>query len=357
MQHPEHGEHTVPGKGRRAPGRFVDAEREVVLPQVERGLAGAGCKQHGEAPVFPAVDFQFLFIIFQDMRVLAAHVMQDAPEQRQAVLHFLVPEIREFPKPLHVPGNVLRQRLVGKHLEVAPENRHQRPEALISGLLRQGVGDGRQLDRHLHLAVEEQALALHDEDHLRVLRAFLEGRVGVGFSPVPQVPDDEFEAEQGFRGLLVQFLVQIPHHEFAFFKRGVREEEAQIVGHPGFGNLGPDRGGHRAEQGRRDCAAGPRRFGPCGKAESFQIQSDLPDVFFGLSGDEGEVPLAERGCRKAERERQRGEDGVRWRYCPCVHGGTSEAIPVLRINPVFGIMQSRFLEKEYNADPDLSISY
>ena len=271
MQHPEHGEHTVPGKGRRAPGRFVDAEREVVLPQVERGLAGAGCKQHGEAPVFPAVDFQFLFIIFQDMRVLAAHVMQDAPEQRQAVLHFLVPEIREFPKPLHVPGNVLRQRLVGKHLEV-PENRHQRPEALISGLLRQGIGDGRQLDRHLHLAVEEQALALHDEDHLRVLRAFLEGRVGVGFSPVPQVPDDEFEAEQGFRGLLVQFLVQIPHHEFAFFKRGVREEEAQIVGHPGFGNLGPDRGGHCAEQGRRDCAAGPRRFGPCGKAESFQIQ-------------------------------------------------------------------------------------
>ena len=144
--------------------------------------------------------------------------------------------------------------------------------ALISGLLRQGVGDGRQLDRHLHLAVEEQALALHDEDHLRVLRAFLEGRVGVGFSPVPQVPDDEFEAEQGFRGLLVQFLVQIPHHEFAFLKRGVREEEAQIVGHPGFGNLGPDRGGHCAEQGRRDCAAGPRRFGPCGKAESFQIQ-------------------------------------------------------------------------------------
>ena len=272
MQHPEHGEHAVPGKGRRAPGRFVDAEREVVLPQVERGLAGAGCKQHGEAPVFPAVDFQFLFIIFQDMRVLAAHVMQDAPEQRQAVLHFLVPEIREFPKPLYVPGNVLRQRLVGKHLEVAPENCHQRPEALISGLLRQGVGDGRQLDRHLHLAVEEQALALHDEDHLRVLRAFLEGRVGVGFSPVPQVPDDEFEAEQGFRGLLVQFLVQIPHHEFAFLKRGVREEEAQIVGHPGFGNLGPDRGGHCAEQGRRDCAAGPRRFGPCGKAESFQIQ-------------------------------------------------------------------------------------
>ena len=106
----------------------------------------------------------------------------------------------------------------------------------------------------------------------RVLRAFLEGRVGVGFSPVLQVPDDEFEAEQGFRGLLVQFLVPIPHHEFAFFKRGVREEEAQIVGHPGFGNLGPDRGGHRAEQGRRDCAAGPRRFGPCGKAESFQIQ-------------------------------------------------------------------------------------
>lgn len=186
-----------PARAAVRPGRFVDAEREVVLPQVERGLAGAGCKQHGEAPVFPAVDFQFLFIIFQDMRVLAAHVMQDAPEQRQAVLHFLVPEIREFPKPLHVPGNVLRQRLVGKHLEIAPENRHQCPEALISGLLRQGIGDGRQLDRHLHLVVEEQALALHDEDQLRVLRAFLEGRVGVGFSPVPQVSDDEFEAEQG----------------------------------------------------------------------------------------------------------------------------------------------------------------
>ena len=67
-------------------------------------------------------------------------------------------------------------------------------------------------------------MCIRDRDHLRVLRAFLEGRVGVGFSPVLQVPDDEFEAEQGFRGLLVQFLVQIPHHEFAFFKRGVREE-------------------------------------------------------------------------------------------------------------------------------------
>ena len=54
----EHGEHAVPGKGPPC-ARTIRCRARGGIAAVERGLAGAGCKQHGEAPVFPAVDFSF----------------------------------------------------------------------------------------------------------------------------------------------------------------------------------------------------------------------------------------------------------------------------------------------------------